>query len=83
VWVTCHQLRHTLGRHLAERRVQPTSIQRLFGHARLKTTESYIHISDRVVMTDYAVAMQDVAQRLPLPVLPLPSLPGACPPDTH
>jgi site-specific recombinase XerD len=83
VWVTCHQFRHTLGRHLAERRVPPTSIQRLFGHARLKTTEGYIHISDTVVMADYTAAMRDVAQRLPLPVLPAPASLGECPADVR
>jgi len=82
VWITCHQFRHTLGRHLAEQHVPVTSIQRLFGHARLKTTEAYIHISDTVVMTDYAGAMEDVTRRLPLPALMPPQLPP-CPPDSR
>ena len=64
VWITCHQFRHTFGRHLAEARVPITSIQRLFGHARLRTTQVYLHISDSQVQADYEAAMQQVAQRL-------------------
>jgi site-specific recombinase XerC len=66
VWITCHQFRHTFGRHLTEARVPVTSIQRLLGHARLRTTEIYIHISDQQVQTDYEAAMLTVAPRLML-----------------
>ncbi|OGO72175.1 MAG: hypothetical protein A2Z49_10315 [Chloroflexi bacterium RBG_19FT_COMBO_56_12] len=66
LWVTCHQLRHTFGRHLTEARVAITSIQRLLGHARLRTTEIYLHISDAQVQADYDTAMQEIARRLPL-----------------
>jgi site-specific recombinase XerC len=64
VWITCHQFRHTFGRHLAEARVPITSIQRLFGHARLRTTQVYLHISDSQVQADYEAAMQQIMQRL-------------------
>lgn len=66
VWITCHQFRHTFGRHLAEARVPVTSIQRLLGHVRLRTTETYIHISDSQVQADYDAAMHTIARRLPL-----------------
>ncbi len=66
VWITCHQLRHTFGRHLAEARVPVTTIQRLFGHARLKTTELYIHLSDQEVQATYQAAMVEILRRLPL-----------------
>ncbi len=66
VWVTCHQLRHTFGRHLAEARVPVTTIQRLFGHARLKTTELYVHLSDQEVQASYEAAMVEIMRRLPL-----------------
>lgn len=66
VWITCHQFRHTFGRHLAEARVPVTSIQRLFGHARLKTTEQYISISDGQTQADYDAAMKVICQRLAL-----------------
>ena len=65
LWVTCHQLRHTFGRHMTEARVPVTTIQRLLGHARLRTTEIYLHISDSQVQEDYEAAMQEVARRLP------------------
>jgi site-specific recombinase XerD len=62
LWVTCHQFRHTLGRHLTEARVPVTTIQRLFGHARLRSTEVYLHISDAQVQADYDAAMQAISQ---------------------
>ncbi len=64
LWATCHQLRHTFGRQLAEARVPVTSIQRLLGHARLRTTQAYIHISDRQVQEDYEAAMAQIEARL-------------------
>ncbi len=66
LWVTCHQFRHTLGRHLTEARVPVTTIQRLFGHARLRSTEVYLHISDAQVQADYEAAMQEIMWTLPL-----------------
>jgi site-specific recombinase XerD len=66
LWVTCHQFRHTFGRHLTEAHVPVTSMQRLFGHARLKSTEVYLHISDAQAQADYQAAMNEVMQLLPL-----------------
>jgi site-specific recombinase XerD len=66
VWVTCHQLRHTFGRHLTEARVPVTTIQRLLGHSRLRTTETYLHISDQQVQEDYQAAMYTICSLLPL-----------------
>lgn len=70
LWMTCHQFRHTFGRHLTEARVPVTSIQRLFGHARLKSTEVYLHISDAQAQEDYLAAMNEVMRDLPLEVEP-------------
>lgn len=66
LWLTCHQLRHTFGRHLVEAHVPLTSIQRLLGHARLRSTETYLHVSDPQVRADYEAAMAEVAERLAL-----------------
>jgi site-specific recombinase XerC len=66
IWITCHQLRHTFGRHMVEARVPVTTIQKLMGHARLRTTEVYIHISDRQVQADYEAAMEQVMERITL-----------------
>lgn len=66
LWVTCHQLRHTFGRHMVEARTPVTTIQKLLGHACLQTTELYLHISDSQVQADYQAAIQEVIRRLPL-----------------
>jgi site-specific recombinase XerD len=66
LWVTCHQLRHTFGRHMVEARAPVTTIQKLLGHARLETTELYLHISDSQVQQDYQIAIEEVIRRLPL-----------------
>jgi site-specific recombinase XerD len=66
LWLTCHQLRHTFGRHLVEAGVPVTTIQRLLGHARLRTTELYMHISDQQVQADYQAAMAQLTRRLAL-----------------
>jgi len=63
VWLTCHQLRHTFARHLVEAGMPVTSIQKLLGHARLRTTQVYLHISDPQVQADYQAAMAYLAQR--------------------
>lgn len=66
IWVTCHQLRHTFGRHLTEARTPVTTIQKLLGHARLQTTETYLHISDSQVQEDYEAAIVEISRILPL-----------------
>jgi site-specific recombinase XerC len=71
VWVTCHQFRHTFGRHMVEVRVPVTTIQKLMGHARLRTTEIYLHISDKQVQADYEAAMEQVMERLSLEIIQL------------
>ncbi|NJM41207.1 MAG: tyrosine-type recombinase/integrase [Anaerolineae bacterium] len=77
LWFTCHQFRHTFGRHLAEQRVAAPTIQRLLGHARLETSQRYIHINDTLVMDDYNTAMSALSERLPLPALLPPPMPEA------
>jgi site-specific recombinase XerD len=64
LWITCHQFRHTFARHLIEVGVPVTSVQRLLGHARIRTTEIYIHISDRKIQADYEAAMAEIDERL-------------------
>ena len=66
MWVTCHQLRHTFARHLVEAGVPVTTIQKLLGHARLRTTELYLHIADSQTQADYQSAMAILAERLVL-----------------
>ena len=76
LWVTCHQLRHTFGRHMTEAQAPVTSIQRLLGHACLSTTEVYLHISDSQVQRDYEAAMQVVDHRLNLEMEPVVNING-------
>jgi site-specific recombinase XerD len=66
IWITCHQLRHSFARHLVEAGVPVTSIQKLLGHARLRTTQLYLHISDPQVQADYEAAMCEITKRLSL-----------------
>jgi site-specific recombinase XerD len=66
VWITCHQLRHTFARHLVEAGMPVTSIQKLLGHVRLKTTQIYLHISDQTVQADFEAAMIEITRRLSL-----------------
>jgi site-specific recombinase XerD len=72
VWITCHQLRHTFGRHMVEARMPVTSLQRLLGHARIRTTQVYMHISDRQVQADYEAAMEQIGRRFAASGDPLP-----------
>jgi site-specific recombinase XerD len=53
IWVTCHQLRHTFASRMIEAGVPVTSVQKILGHASLKTTQLYIEVSDRQVEQDY------------------------------
>jgi len=66
VWITCHQLRHTFGRHVVEAGMPATSLQQLLGHQRIRTTQLYIHISNRKVQADYEAAMAQVMEQFSL-----------------
>jgi site-specific recombinase XerD len=66
VGVTCQQLRHTYGRHLADACTALTSIQFLLGHARLSSTEIYQFISNPQVQLDYDAAIEQISERLSL-----------------
>lgn len=69
-----HDLRHTFG-SIAVRRFDPVTVQRLMGHANLKTTERYLHSRPRADdATRLADAFaSDIEPRLE-PARPKPSL---------
>lgn len=60
VQLTCHQLRHTFGRHLTEAQTPITTTQHLLGHSQLKTTQLYTHLANRQAQTEYDAAMATV-----------------------
>ena len=66
VHFTCHQLRHTFGRRMAEADLPLTSLQSLLGHKSVRTTQIYVHLSDKHLQAEYDRAISQMA--VPLPV---------------
>jgi len=67
VALSCHQLRHTYARRLAERDMPLDSLAKLMGHSSLKTTQRYIDGADPVVRRDFERAVkQGLGQDLPI-----------------
>ena len=58
VWVTCHQLRHTFARRLAEQNMPIDSLARLMGHNDLQTTQRYIDGADLTVRHDFLATIE-------------------------
>jgi site-specific recombinase XerD len=77
VQVTCHQLRHTFARRLAERGVPIDSLAKLLGHRSIQTTQLYIDGADPTVRHDFVQAMEKIT-RAPAhaPETPLLAEPG-------
>ena len=59
-WVTCHQLRHTFACRMIAAGVPVTSVQKMLGHASLRTTQLYVQIADTQVERDYHIGIQRV-----------------------
>lgn len=74
VQFTCHQLRHTFGRRMAEMEMPLPSLSKVMGHAQVTTTQVYIAGAAMDVRADYEAAMGSLeAQRtsfVPPPALP-------------
>jgi site-specific recombinase XerD len=60
IWLTCHQLRHTFASRLIAADVPVTSVQKLLGHASLRTTQLYLRIADAQVERDYQRGIQKI-----------------------
>jgi site-specific recombinase XerD len=60
VHFTCHQLRHTFGRRMAEAKLPLTSLQSLLGHKSVRTTQIYVHLSNRHLQNEYDSAISKI-----------------------
>jgi site-specific recombinase XerD len=83
---SCHRLRHTFARRLAENGMAVDSLAKLLGHQQLRTTQGYIDGADPSVRQDFAVAMSRLEtkgfghqQRDPQPSGPVPRPPKPAP----
>jgi integrase/recombinase XerC len=60
--VTCHQLRHTFARRLAEQEMPVESLSKLLGHAQVQTTQIYTAGADPKLQDAFAQAMSLLAE---------------------
>lgn len=60
VRVSCHQLRHTYARRLAEQNMPIDSLAKLMGHSNLQTTQGYIDGADPTVRADFLTAIRNL-----------------------
>ena len=86
VQLSCHQLRHTFARRLAEEQMPIDSLAKLLGHNGLQTTQRYIDGADPALRSDFMTAMaaveSSVTNNLYLQPLPLvKASPPALPPS--
>jgi site-specific recombinase XerD len=78
IHLTCHQLRHTFARRLAEQRMPVESISQLLGHAHIQTTQRYTAGANPDLRDEFLEAMKRIetaAPPDPAPVAPLPLTP--------
>jgi integrase/recombinase XerC len=75
VYITCHQLRHTFARRLAEQRMPVESIGQLLGHAQIQTTQRYTAGANPDLRDEFLETMNRIelaAPSDPTPATPLP-----------
>jgi len=65
VHFSCHQLRHTFGRWMAEGEMPITSLSKLLGHAQVSTTQVYISGAAVEVRAEYETALERLGAQLP------------------
>ncbi len=58
IQLTCHQLRHTFARRLAEHGMPIDSLAKLLGHQSIQTTQLYIDGADPTLRHDFLTAME-------------------------
>ena len=76
IHLTCHQLRHTFARRLANQRMPTESIGKLLGHARLKTTQRYTAGADPDLRDEFLETMNQLETTVPLASAPTPTMPS-------
>ena len=76
IQLTCHQLRHTFARRLAEQRMPVESISQLLGHAQIQTTQRYTAGANPDLRDAFLEAMNRIETAEPAestPITPIPS----------
>jgi integrase/recombinase XerC len=73
--VSCHQLRHTFGRRMAEGQMPLPSLSKMLGHAQVTTTQVYIAGAGVDVRADYEAALSRLDAGCPGSPL-FPAAPG-------
>ena len=63
--LTCHQLRHTFARRLAEQKMPIDSLAKLLGHKDLQTTQRYIDGADPGLRDEFMRAMASESSKMP------------------
>ena len=72
--ITCHQLRHTFARRLAEERMPIESISKLLGHSQVVTTQRYTLGADPDLQEQFQQTMSQL-ERQALPDVTIESVP--------
>jgi integrase/recombinase XerD len=81
VSITCHQLRHTFARRLADQRMPIESISKLLGHAFVATTQRYTLGANPDLRAAFQAAMAQIEGNYAPPAEPeLPVTPESRPP---
>lgn len=70
IQLTCHQLRHTFARRLAEQRMPVESISQLLGHAQIQTTQQYTAGANPDLRDEFLAAMQRIENATPSNLAP-------------
>ena len=74
--ITCHQLRHTFARRLAQQRMPIESISKLLGHSQVVTTQRYTSGADPDLQGQFQQMMAQLESQAGLPIpTPTPLLP--------
>lgn len=79
--VSCHPLRHTFARRMAEARMPLPSLSHWLGHSQLRTTQIYIDGANPDVQLDYQAAIERLSEpaegQAPRAALPIPEAAAA------